>query len=146
MPQLLVFGRTFDWSFVAKTAEFRTLPRSSDPNEIDVLRIFSPGTGFDVAIRVDVGRYLSGDRRYLGPLLVLGNEFPDGQHAVPEGFMIELRPKFVMLSSDEPNAATVERIVQWCGSTRFKPVRVNSSGGRWGGYDPESAASLNPRR
>ena len=113
MPQLLVSGRTFDWSFVAGTADFRKLPRSGDPDEIDVLRISSPGTGFDVAIRVDVGQYSSRDRRYLGPLLVMGNEFPDRQRAVPVGFMIELRPKLVMLSADEPNAATVERIIQW---------------------------------
>ncbi|WP_454907336.1 hypothetical protein [Variovorax gossypii] len=145
MPQLLVSGRTFDWSFVAGTADFRKLPRSGDPDEIDVLRISSPGTGFDVAIRVDVGQYSSGDRRYLGPLLVIGNEFPDGQRAVPVGFMIELRPKLVMLSADEPNAATVERIIQWCVSTRFKPMRVNSSGGRWVGYGAEGAASLSPK-
>ncbi|MEJ1170621.1 hypothetical protein [Variovorax sp. CCNWLW235] len=72
MPQVLVSGRTFDWSFVTGTAEFRTLPRSSDPDQIDVLRISSPGTGFDVAIRVDVEQCSSRDRRYLGPLLVIG--------------------------------------------------------------------------
>lgn len=146
MPQVLVSGRTFDWSFVTGTAEFRTLPRSSDPDQIDVLRISSPGTGFDVAIRVDVEQYSLRDKRYLGPLLVIGNAFPDGQRAVPVGFMIELRPKLVTLSSDGPNATAVERIVQWCGSTRFKPVRINSSGGRWVGYGLEGAASLNQRR
>jgi hypothetical protein len=145
MPQLLVSGRMFDWDFVAGTSDFRALSRFIDPDEIDVLRISSPGTGFDVAIRVHVGQYSSGDRRYLGPLLVIGNEFPDRQRAVPVGFMIELRPKLVMLSSVEPNAATVERIVQWCGSTRFKSLRINSSGGRWVGYGPEGAASPNSR-
>ena len=53
MAQLLVSGRTFDWFFVTGTTDFRTLPQSFTPDEIDVLRISSPGTGFDVAIRVD---------------------------------------------------------------------------------------------
>lgn len=141
MPQLLVSGRTFDWSFVAETADFRALRQFGGADQIDVLRIFSPGTGFDVAIRVDIGKFSWGDRRSLGPLLVVGNEFPDRQHAVPVGFMIRLRPKLGTLSSDKPNAVTVERIVQWCGSTRFRSVRVNSSGGRWVGYGPENAAS-----
>lgn len=141
MPQLLVSGSTFDWSFVTGTADFRTLPQSFTPDEIDVLRISSPRTGFDVAIRVDFWRSSWGDIRSLGPVLVIGNEFPDRQRAVPVGFMIELRPKLRRLSSDGPNAANVERIVQWCISTRFKSVRINSSGGRWVGYGPESAAS-----
>jgi hypothetical protein len=139
MATVTISGRTFEWSFVSGTSEFKPLERFGDPAGIDVLRISLPGTGFDAAIRVFTGQYSDGIRRYLGPLLVVGSEFPDERGAVPVGTMVALRPKLVSLAPDEPNAATVERIIQWCCSPRFGAVRVNSSGGKWLGYGREAA-------
>lgn len=139
MAAAIIKGRTFEWSFVTSTNEFKALERFGDSAGVDVLRISLPGTGFDVAIRVLTGQYSDGTHRYLGPLLVVGSEFPAEQHAVPVGNMLALRPRLVSLAPDEPNAATVERIVQWCWSPRFKAVRVNSSGGRWVGHGRETA-------
>ncbi len=117
------------------TRDFQALERLDDSSGVDVLRISSPGTGFEVVIRVLTGQYSDGSVwRTLGPLLVIGNAFPSEHSAVPAGYMISLRPKVARLAEGAPNAATVERIVQWCFSRRFKATRVNSSGGRWVGY------------
>jgi hypothetical protein len=42
--------------------------------------------------------------------------------------------KLLRLPTGEPNSSTAERIIQWCNSSRFKPARINSSGGRWVGW------------
>lgn len=139
MATVTISGKAFEWSLVAGTSEFESLKRFGDAAGIEVLRISLPGTGFDAAIRVLTGQYSDGVRRYLGPVLVLGSEFPSERGAVPVGNMVALRPKLVSLAPGEPNAATVERIIQWCLSPRFRALRVNSSGGRWVGYGRESA-------
>ena len=134
MSQTVIDGKSFEWSLLSGTTEFKPLLRLGDPDELNILRISLPGSGFDVAIRILTGQYSDGTRRFLGPLLVLGSQFPNATHPVQVGILIKLRPKLCMLQSGEPNSSTVERIVQWCSSSRFKPVRVNSSGGRWVGY------------
>ncbi|GAA5170146.1 hypothetical protein [Viridibacterium curvum] len=105
-----------------------------------MLRITSKDSGFDVAIRVLSGQYSDGVHQFLGPLLVVGDQFPNKQQPLQSGILIELRPKLRALTIGEPNAATVERVVQWCNSSAFKAVRVNSSGGRWVGYGHTSDA------
>jgi hypothetical protein len=140
MKQLLVSGRPFEWDIATGTSEFTQFARLGDQDAIDVLRITEPGSGFDIAIPVLSGHYSDGLHRYLGPLLVLGDQFPSAQQPVEPGILIELRPKLRPLAPDEPNATTVERIVQWCKSSSFKSARVNSSGGRWVGYGRASDA------
>jgi hypothetical protein len=130
MSQIIVAGKSFEWSLVSGTTAFKPLLRLGDADELDILRITSSGSCFDVAIRIFTGQYSGGTRRFLGPLLVLGDQFPNNKHPVQVGTLIELRPRLCALQPDEPNASTVESIIQWCNSARFKPVRVNSSGGR----------------
>ncbi len=134
MQQLVVGGQSYFWSVQKQTTEFAPLARLGDSGELDVLRISSSDTRFDVAIHINAGKYSDGVRHYLGPMLVLGGQFPNAPEKIQEGILIELRPKICTLKSDLPDAATVERIIQWVSSVHFRVVRVNSSGGKWVDY------------
>ncbi len=140
MPQVLVAGKLYEWSYSTGSKEFAQLARAADSEGMDVLRIAAPKSEFDVVIRVLSGKYSDGVRQFLGPMLVLGGHFPNAQQPVQTDILVELRPKLCSLGPGEPNTATVERIIQWLGSSRFRALRVNSSGGRWVGYGNASNA------
>lgn len=141
MPQLLASGKLYEWTLMLRTSKFPQLARFGEQEEeLDVLRIATSDSRFEVVIRVHTGKYSDGDRQFLGAMLVLGGEFPNGQQPITPGILLELRPRLSSLASGEPNSATAERVVQWVSSHRFKPVRVNASGGRWVGYGHSSGA------
>jgi hypothetical protein len=134
MQQLTVGRQSYCWSVQKQTKEFAPLARLGDSSELDVLRISSSDTRFDVAIRIDAGQYSDGVRHYLGPMLILDGQFPSAREKIQKSILIELRPKICSLKSDLPDAATVERIIQWVSSAHFRVERVNSSGGKWVDY------------
>jgi hypothetical protein len=134
MQLLTVGGKAYLWSLAEQTTEFKPLVRNGDSDMLDVLRIATPDGEFEVIVRINSGEYSDGIHHFLGPMLVVGGQFQNGQQRVQSGILVELRPKLCSLKSGEPDAATVERIVQWIGSSHFRAVRVNSTGGRWVGY------------
>jgi len=84
VSQTIISGKSFEWSLVIGTTEFKPLLRLGDPDELDILRISLPGSGFDVAIRILTGQYSDGTRRFLGPLLVLGRAVGWGNRSAPQ--------------------------------------------------------------
>lgn len=90
-----VNGREFEWSETPRSAEFVPLLHPAyGISEADVLRIREVRSGFDIAIRIDSHIYEGNVlRRYLGPLLVLGNAFPNSENAVTPGVLLRIRPK-----------------------------------------------------
>lgn len=135
MPIQRIDGREFLWSVERGVDAYEPLHCYPGPERIDVLRIDETESGFSVAIRIDSGNYSGGVvRHWLGPMLILGCGpiSESGSNAL--GHLLDLRPKIRALGGTEPNACTVERVVQWCLSSNFTERRVNASGGRWVGY------------
>jgi hypothetical protein len=133
MASVTVRGKAFEWQVVVGTTEFNAFRKTFVGDEpVDVLRIWQPGTGFDIAIQIRA--FPPGTWNYLGPALVLGHAFPDAERAATVGHLIELRPKLRrLLGKSWPTAADVDRILQWCMTRKFRALRVNVFGGRWTG-------------
>jgi hypothetical protein len=132
-----VHGRTFHWSVITKTTEFVSLLRQDEfESGIDVLRITDDTSGFDVATRIDLHRYAGGSTRvYLGPLLIIGDAFPDASRPVQPEIMIRIRPRITFVRNIQVTGWNASRIVQWCLSTRFRAVRINVMNGIWRTYE-----------
>lgn len=130
--------RSFRWFVQSSTTDFTPLNRMYDPDSgVDVLRITDDTTRFDIVIRIDRSTYADGVvHHHFGPLLVLGDGFPDVSRAVQYGIMLRLRPRIKAMRNIDVSGWEVGRIIQWCLSSRFRPVRINASSGLWRGSSP----------
>lgn len=134
---ILVSGLLYEWSVIEQTAEFPALALPLiEHQHINILRVTRPQSGFDIAIRINLNAYHGGSTKVsLGPLLVLGNGFPSSEHPVQQGARIGLRPKVSMVAGQFVAEPDVQKVLQWCLSSRFKPTNVNT----YGSFQPERA-------
>lgn len=133
----LVSGARYAWSVIEKTAEFPSLALPLiEHQQVNVLRITGPQPGFDIAIRINQHEYHDGGIRVsLGPLLVIGAGFPNSKNPVQQGARVGLRPKVSAVAGPAVTESEVQKVLQWCLSSRFKPVRVST----YGSFQPERA-------
>lgn len=98
------------------------------PQVIDILRITADDQGFDVVFRI----YDEGSNRHLGPMLCIGDTvLTEKARQWPSNALLRLRPRLTFLRDDVPIGVIVERVVQWCKSPGFRPVRVKPTGSLW---------------
>lgn len=128
-----VNGEDFAWR-VFETEDFPRLHPIAE-ERIRVLRIWSTVNGFDIVMRVSVARYVYPRdatnwngwpenayvyHTWIGPALVLGTAFPNDRSPVAVGTRLALRPKVTSVPTGIIDGAIVQRIVQWCKSSRFR--------------------------
>ena len=125
---IAVAGRKFEWSLFESSEFPLLLSPYPSPDTAEILRIAEVGGSFDIALRVV--RNATSKERYivLGPILVLGAEFPSSGSAVPCGWRIRIRPRVSVIFGSEVGPVSVERIVSWSLSRHFRAVQCDRHG------------------
>jgi hypothetical protein len=122
-----VAGLEYRWWFLDRTNEFPALALPLiEYQAVSVVRIVSLDARFDIAMRMNRGEYAGGVVRcWLGPLLVLNPAFAGPHRHMEPNTRIRLRPKLSVLRAEAVDEAVVQRVIQWCLSSRFRAVKCN---------------------
>lgn len=122
---------------VSETAAYPALTRAVGlPQVVDVLRIASENSDFDVVMRVDGTAYAGGGSIRLGPVLCIGDVTVLARPLEwPTDALLRLRPRIARVRDDTAFGVAAERVVQWCTSPAFRAVRVKPTECLWVDYD-----------
>ncbi|QDT66189.1 hypothetical protein [Calycomorphotria hydatis] len=125
--ECVINGRVFQWREV-DTDKFVALASWKQPT-VNILYITSVDSGFEIGIRIDTHQFADEiTKRFLGPLLVIGDRFPNDISPIRPGTLLAIRPKIRHITNEMITPDVVERIVQWCCSPHFKPKLCTSWG------------------
>lgn len=130
-------GHRYRWLLVNETGAYPALTRALGfPQLVDVLRIVSDDSDFDVVMRVDGTAYVGGGSIRLGPVLCIGDVTVLARPSKwPTDALLRLRPRIAHVREGTPFGVAAERVVQWCTSRAFKAVRVKPTECLWVDYE-----------
>ena len=122
---------------VNETGAYPALTRALGfPQLVNVLRIASENSDFDVLMRVDGTAYAGGGSIRLGPILCIGDVTVLARPSKwPTDALLRLRPRIAHVREGTPFGVAAERVVQWCTSRAFKAVRVKPTECLWVDYE-----------
>lgn len=119
---IVIGGDRYWWRSLGDATGYRGM----DVGPIDVLRVCSDDCRFDIAVRLrSAGGIENARELHAGPIVVLGDGFPGIGLPVPKGARIRVRPRIAGLRGDVVTDDAVRRLVEWCLSPSFRPVRCD---------------------
>lgn len=132
-----VMGHRYCWMLVRETAAYPALTRALVlPQVVDVLRIASEDSDFDIVMRIDGTAYVGDGSIHLGPILCIGDVAVLARPSRwPTDALLRLRPRIARVREGTPFKVAAERVVQWVTSCAFKAVRVKPTECLWVDYE-----------